>query len=166
MARTKSINFPNTRDEMIELFDKLQRAVTCVNLVAGGVGIKTGSGSPTAAFADPLYYVVDGVPCTLAAADCAALSGTVTNAKFNVFVFTVEADGTLHTRMGTEAASLAAVTWPTIPDGEVVFGFVIVNPTGTGNFVGGTTDLDDATVVPNAKFADVNSVFAPFCNPL
>ncbi len=166
MSRTKSINFPNTRDEMTTLFDKLQRALTNVNLVAGGVGIKGSSGSPTAAFADDLYFLVDGAQKKKAAADCAALSGTVTNAKFNVFVFTVNASGTLATRMGTEASTFAGVTLPTIPDGEVVFGMVVINPTGTGNFVGGTTDLDSATVTPNAAFADVTSVFAPFCNPL
>ena len=31
---------------------------------------------------------------------------------------------------------------------EVSIGFVIINPTGSGSFVGGTTALDDATVVP------------------
>jgi hypothetical protein len=29
-----------------------------------------------------------------------------------------------------------------------------VHPTGTGNFVGGTTALDDGTVVPNAEYYD------------
>jgi hypothetical protein len=38
-----------------------------------------------------------------------------------------------------------------------MIGFVIVNPTGTGDFVGGTTDLDDATVAPNAVY--VNTPF-------
>jgi len=35
-----------------------------------------------------------------------------------------------------------------------MIGFAIINPTGTGNFVGGTTPLDDATVVPNAVYID------------
>ena len=42
----------------------------------------------------------------------------------------------------------------TVIDGEVVIGYVIINPTGTGNFVGGTTELDDSTVVPNAVFVN------------
>ena len=94
-------------------------------------------------------------------ADCAALAGTVTAAKFNVFVFTVNVSGTLHTYMGTEGAALVNVVFPAIPDGEVVIGFVIVNPTGTGNFVGGTTVLDDATVAPNAAYVDTIGTFLP-----
>jgi hypothetical protein len=39
-----------------------------------------------------------------------------------------------------------------LPSTEAVFGILIVNPTGTGNFVGGTTDLDDGTVAPNAVY--------------
>lgn len=166
MSRTKSINFPNTRDEMEDLFDKLQRAMTNVNLVAGDIGIKGGSASPTLAFSADLYYLVDGVHKTKAAGDCAALSGTVTNAKYNVFVHTIDAAGTLRARMGTEAASFAAIVFPTIPDGEVVYGFVVIHPTGTGSFVGGTTDLDDATVVPNYVAVNVTAPFAPYCNPL
>jgi hypothetical protein len=42
-----------------------------------------------------------------------------------------------------------------------MIGFVIINPTGTGPFVGGTTALDDATVVPNAVFVNVTGAFDP-----
>jgi hypothetical protein len=62
---------------------------------------------------------------------------------------------------GTEATLIGGVVWPTIPDGSVVLGFVILNPTGTGGFVGGTTDLDDATVVPNAVYIDTPATFLP-----
>jgi hypothetical protein len=100
-----------------------------------------------------------GVPAyNLVAAntDMAALSGTVTNAKFNVFVFAVAGDpsGTMTSYMGTEGATRRAVVFPTIPTSVVPIGFVEINPTGTGNFVGGTTPLDDATVVPNATFVN------------
>ncbi len=44
--------------------------------------------------------------------------------------------------------------FPTIPAGRAVLGFIIVNPTGTGNFVGGTTALDDATVAPGTVYVD------------
>lgn len=37
---------------------------------------------------------------------------------------------------------------------------MIINPTGTGDFVGGTTALDDATVVPNAVY--LNGNIGPF----
>ena len=61
--------------------------------------------------------------------------------------------------MGVEGATRAAVVFPTVPTNEAVAGFVEINPTGTGNFVGGTTVLDDATVVPNASY--VNIIGAP-----
>ena len=90
-----------------------------------------------------------------------ALSGTVTNAKFNMFVLSMQADGTVTATMGTEGATIGAVVFPTVPSSEVVIGFVIVNPTGTGNFVGGTTELDDATVVPNAVYVNTPYPFNP-----
>lgn len=74
------------------------------------------------------------------------------NALFNVTVFTINSSGTITNRAGTAGASLAAIKWPTLPSDEAVFGILIVNPTGTGDFVGGTTALDDATVVPNAVY--------------
>lgn len=108
------------------------------------------------------YYTINDVLCTKAITDNLwTLSGTVTNAKYNVFVLTLNASGTATATMGTEGASLAAVVWPTVPSDEVVVGYVVVNPTGTGNFVGGTTDLDDGTVVPNAVYVNTPFPFNP-----
>jgi len=69
--------------------------------------------------------------------------------------------GTVTATMGTEASTLAGVIMPALPNGDAMVGFVIVNPTGTGNFVGGTTDLDDATVVPNAVYVNTPFPFLP-----
>lgn len=145
---------------MSALFDKIQRRLCNICFNSAGLAIKTG-GSAIVKTANTIKFVVDGVLCSKAAADCAALVGTVTAAKFNVFVFTVNAAGTLVTYMGTEASTRAGVVWPTIADGEVMIGFIEVNPTGTGNFVGGTTALDDATVVPNVVYVNVTSAFIP-----
>ncbi len=160
MARTRSIKFPNTLTELEALFDKLQRALTSKVLVSGALAIKQAT-SPLAKTANTIYFLVDGKMYSKAAADMAALVGTVTNAKFNVFVFTVNSAGILATRMGTEGATLGGVVFPTIPDGEVAIGFVIINPTGTGNFVGGTTNLDDVTVAPNAVYVNAPFAFLP-----
>lgn len=85
--------------------------------------------------------------------DTAALSGTVTNATYNFFVFRSTGSTNTTTAMGTAGASLAAMIWPTAAAVTVAtWGGVIIHPTGTGDFVGGTTALDDATVVPNAVF--------------
>src|SRR5438067_264015 len=122
MARTRSIKFPNTLPELETLFDKLQRRACNVVFNSGALAIKSG-GSAIVKTASIIKFLVDGVYCNLAASDMAALSGTVTNAKFNVFVFTVNAAGTLKSYMGTEAATRAGVIFPTILDGEVAIGF-------------------------------------------
>jgi predicted extracellular nuclease len=160
MARTKSINFPNTEGEMLALFDKLQRATVNTLLVSGALAIH-GSASAVVKTGSIAYAMVDSVLVKLAAADLPALVGTVTNGNFNVFVFTVNASGTTKTYAGTQASTIGGVVFPTTADGEVPLGFVIINPTGTGNFVGGTTALDDATVVPNAVYVNTLGEFFP-----
>ena len=109
------------------------------------------------------YYVVDAALCLKASTDNLwTLSGTVNNATFNVFVLTLNAAGTATARMGTAGATIGAVLFPQIPEGEIVVGFVIINPTGTGNFVGGTTALTDATVVPIAVYVNTPYSFNPY----
>ena len=157
MSRSKSINFPNTESELSALFDKIQRVLTNRIVVTGALAIKTG-GSAIVKTANTIYFLVDGQLYSKAASDMAALAGTVTNAKFNVFAFTVNSAGTLKSYMGTEAATLGAVVLPTILDGEVSIGLIVVNPTGTGNFVGGTTALDDGTVTPNVVYITTGDV--------
>lgn len=160
MARTRSFKFPNSLTELEAPLDKLQRRMCNMVFNTAGLAIKTG-GSAIVKTVNTLKAVIDGVLVSKAAADCAALVGTVTNAKFNVFVFTVNASGTLTTYAGTQATTRAGVVWPTIADGEAVVGFIEVNPTGTGDFVGGTTALDDATVVPNVVYVNTPFPFIP-----
>jgi hypothetical protein len=160
MARTKSISFPNSLNEFLALFDKLQRVMCNQVLNTGGLAIKAGS-SALAKTVNTIYFTIDGAMFSKAAADMAAVAGTVTNAKFNVYVFTVTSAGTVGTQMGTEAATLGGVVFPTVADGKAIIGFVIVNPTGTGNFVGGTTALDDGTVVPGAVYVNTPFHFLP-----
>lgn len=119
----------------------------------GGVLVKTGATATTLS--------VEGVLASIAAAtDMPALVGTVVNATFNVFVFSQDRAGTRYTTMGTAAATLAGVKFPSIPDNRAIIGSIVVNPTGTGNFVGGTTALDDVTVVPNVVY---NNTVGAFC---
>lgn len=130
-------------------------------LSSAGLVIKT-AGSAVVKAGSIVYATAKGVLIKKAAnTDMAALSGTVTNAAFNVFVFTVDSAGTLYTQMGTEGATIGAVRWPAIDQERAIIGFVIINPTGTGNFVGGTTPLDDATVVPNAAYVNTQGAFEP-----
>lgn len=132
------------------------------SLNSAGLVIKTGGSAIVKTGASDYYAFVKGILVKKAAAtDMAALSGTVTNAKFNVFAFFIDSAGTLTSAMGTEGATLAAVIFPPIPEQKACIGFVIINPTGTGNFVGGTTPLDDATVVPNAAYVNTLGAFDP-----
>lgn len=102
--------------------------------------------------------IISGLAGTaiVADTDSDAFVGTVTNATYNVFVVrsTGNADNTV--AMGTAGATLAAVVWPTAAAASVAtWGFIIIHPTGTGDFVGGTTALDDATVIPNAVYGNI-----------
>ena len=157
--RTKSISFPNSLSEMEDLFDKLQRAETNRLLNSGGLAIKAGS-SAVVKTVNTVKVLVDGVLVSKAAADMAALVGTVAHDAFNVWVFTVNAAGTLASHQGTAGATLAEVVFPEITDGQVCLGFVIINPTGTGTFTGGSSALDGATT-PNAVYIDTPFSFLP-----
>lgn len=132
------------------------------SLSSAGLAIKAGGSAIVKTGAAAYYGIANGILVTKGAAtDMAALSGTVTNAKFNIYCFYIDSAGTLTSAMGTEGATLAAVKFPQTPEGKAMLGFVVINPTGTGNFVGGTTALDDATVVPNAAYVNTIGAFDP-----
>jgi hypothetical protein len=112
---------------------------------SAGLVIKTG-GSAVVKGGSAFVYAANGVLVSKAAnTDMAALSGTVADSKFNVFCFFGDSAGTLTSSMGTEAATLAAVVWPTIPANKAMIGFIIVATSGA-SFIGGTTALDAGTV--------------------
>jgi len=164
MAKTISTSVGGLADGGVRsALTKLQSALTDTLLSTGGLAIKAGGGVLVKA-ATLCKAFVNGVLVSIAAnTDMAALSGTVVNATFNVFVFYINSAGTIATAMGTAGATLGAVVFPTIPADSAVIGFIIVNPTGTGNFVGGTTALDDATVVPNVVYVNTPYPFNPNC---
>lgn len=149
------------RKPLQNVFDR----ATCQVLSTPGLAIKT-AGSALAKAGTLFYALVTGILVKVSAnTDMAALSGTVTNAKFNVFCFFLDSAGTLTSAMGTEGATLGAVVFPPIPNNKAMVGFVIINPTGTGNFVGGTTALDDATVAPNAAYVNTLGIVDPTLLP-
>lgn len=130
------------------------------SLNTAGLAIKAGGSAIVKTGAAAWYGVANGILVPKGAAtDMPALVGTVTNAKFNVFSFFCDQGGTLTSAMGAEASTLAGVIFPTLSESVAQLGFVIINPTGTGNFVGGTTALDDATVVPTAVYINTIGAF-------
>lgn len=142
------------------LFDRqTSRALNSAGLVIHGASskvAKTGSSD--------FYALASGLLRKIAAStDMPALVGTVVNATFNVFCFFIDSGGTVTSQMGTAGSTLAGVVFPQFPDGKALVGFIVINPTGTGNFVGGTTNLDDATVVPNAAYISPIGGFDPAC---
>lgn len=76
------------------------------------------------------------------------------NGQYNKCLLCIDSSGNMQIAAGTAGASAVAVVLPTIPASYAVVGMVQVNPTGTGDFTGGTTDLNDGTVVPNAVYTN------------
>lgn len=157
----KRINFAMFR-LLQPLFERLR---TCT-LSTAGLVIKTGGSALAKTGAAVTHYMVKGDLGSIAAStDMPALSGTVSNGAFNVFVFMVDSSGTVTSAMGTEGSTRAKIVWPTTPANKAILGFIVINPTGTGDFVGGTTALDDATVAPNAQYVSPVGVFDPNTKP-
>lgn len=150
------VNDARSRKAIQDIVNPIADRVSTLCLSSAGLVIKAGASAIVKA-GTVFYASAQGVLVTKAAnTDMAALSGTVTNAKFNVYAFFIDKAGTLTSAMGTEGTTLAAVIFPPLPQGKALIGFVVINPTGTGPFVGGTTALDDATVVPTAVYVNTN----------
>ena len=148
------------RDDLLKIFTSIYQRMQSVCFTSAGLVI-SGTNTKVKTGASITYLVADGqIQSVAAATDMAVLAGSVTNAKFNVFVFSVDKAGNLYSNMGTEGGALNTVSWPkNIPTNRAILGYVIINPTGTGNFVGGTTPLGDATVVPNAVYVNTTGAF-------
>lgn len=120
-----------------------------------GLRIKGGSASALAQAQNAFRAIAGGsLSEQTANTDMPALSGTVANGEHGFWFFTVDSSGSLSTLTLATAANLGDITMPDFPDDEAIVGAVYVNPTGTGDFEGGTDDLDDGTVTPNAVFFD------------
>jgi hypothetical protein len=160
---TQWVNTLSAHRDQKSLYPVLSAAANLDNtqcLTSAGLAIH-GAGSALVKTGSSITYAVAGgtLASIAASTDLPALVGTVTNAKFNIFCFYVDSAGARTSAMGTEGAALGNVVFPLLPTGKALIGFAIINPTGTGNFVGGTTALDDATVVPNAVYVNVTGSF-------
>ena len=146
-----------SNDSMRATLLKVQSAIVDQVLTTGGLVI--GSSANTAVkIATTVYALVDGILVKKTTAEI-VIAGTVANAAFNVFVLSINSAGTVTVTMGTAGATIGAIVFPAVPANSAVIGFVIINPTGTGDFVAGTTPLGDATVVPNAVYVDTVGTF-------
>lgn len=151
----------NLDDLLVNFADRLSNR----NITSAGLVIKAG-GSVLVKSGNVFHALLNGKIVSKAAnTDMAALSGTVVNATFNVFAFFIDKAGNLTSAMGKAGASLLDVTFPPVPERKACLGYIVVNPTGTGNFVGNTTALDDATVVPNVVYVNITGPFDPTILP-
>jgi len=154
---------------VLEMLKGLYDRLRCQMTTTAGLVITATSGKKVPKTGAAISYgIVKGQPFSIAAGvDMPALAGTVTNAMFNVFCFFAnKADESLtatdmESRMGIEAATMEAVKFPAFPEGKTLIGYIIINPTGTGNFVGNTTALDDATVAPGTIYISPVGGFDP-----
>jgi hypothetical protein len=161
MPRINQMGDTLFRDDLYKLFQGIYQRLSYVTMNDPGLAIKAGGGVLVKTGATGTILNMGGILVAIAAStDMPALAGTVVNATFNVFVFSQDSAGTRYTTMGTAAATLAGVKFPNLPDNRVIIGFIVVNPTGTGNFVGGTTALDDVTVVPNVVYVNTEAAFS------
>ena len=152
---------PQFQQNVVPVVKALGDRLSSQTLTSGALAINTAL-SPIVKVGAAYVGIANGVLVTKAlGTTMTALTGSVTNARFNAFSFFIDAAGVITTLLGGEGVSLAAVKFPNTPPGKACIGFVIVNPTGTGAFVGGTTNLDDATVVPNAVFVNTQGAFDP-----
>ena len=152
----------SNRSALLPVFQALADRYSSQTFTSAALRIKGGSASAIVQTNAVYAGIANGrLIAKATATDLPALVGTVANATFNVFAFFIDSASALTTSLGIAATTLAGVTFPAIPAGKAVIGYVVINPTGTGGFVGGTTVLDDATVVPNAVFVNTLGAFDP-----
>ena len=160
--RIAKVSDKSDRYALFLVLSSIYERLRSVTHNTAGLAIKAGGGVLVKTGAAACNFSAGGSLGTIAAAtDMPALVGTVSNAAFNVFVFSVDSAGNTLTTMGTEGAALANVKFPAIADDQAILGYITINPTGTGDFVGGTTALDDATVVPNAVYVNTVGAVSP-----
>jgi len=160
---TSAASFHDTAQKvaLINLFNALYDRMSSQSLTSAGLVIGTVSKKVPKTGAN-WVGVANGVLVYKASGTAMpALSGTVAATQFNVFAFFVDSAGTVTSAMGTAGATLDLVVFPPLPAGKALLGFITVNPTTAQTFTGGSTDLDDVTVIPATKYYNVVGAFDP-----
>ena len=159
----EAVQDATTRWNLRKLLEPIFDRESSLALNTAGLVIHGGGSTLAKSGAADCYLIANGILQKITAAtDMPALVGTVVNATFNVFCFFIDSGGTKTVAMGTAGSTLAKVVFPQFPKQKALIGFIIVAPTGTGNFVGGTTALDDGTVVPGVVYIN-GLAFDPAC---
>lgn len=149
--KTIAVNSFTSQETALTTLQKVQSALQDSIFTSAAIAIGTTTTKVKTATATK-FFINDVYGNLAVTDDFWTLAGTVTNAKFNVFLLYITSAGVAGMVMGTEGATRATVVMPALPANCAPVGLLEINPTGTGNFVGGTTALGDATVVPNAVY--------------
>lgn len=139
---------------VMDMIDGAGNSLKSRMLNSAGLVITATSGLkvPKVGATDCYAYANNTLVKIAAGTDMPTLVGTVVNATFNTYSFFVNAAGTVSVAMGTAGSTLATVVPAPVPAGSALVGHIVINPTGTGDFVGGTTGLDAGTVTPNTVY--------------
>jgi|GEM_PF-3148108 len=159
LADVNRVNEISPATWSIQLGFLLNTIMTALNAMNFSVGLVAQAGTNTKVkTTNTVQYTIGGFAYTKAATDNFWVLDTtcnVTNAYWNGIWLGINAAGTAVFQAGTQATTQAGIVMPMPAATTCVLGYLTINPTGTGNFVGGTTPLNDGTVVPNAAYYDI-----------
>ena len=146
------------------LQDVYNRFRSCA-LTTAGLIIKAGGGTIPKTGAAASYYIAEGKTVTIAAgvdmSPVLTSANNITNVSDNIFVWSVDKDGTTYLQQGTTGTTLGTVRWPELDPTRAVIGAIHVAPS-SGNFVGGTSALDGT--LANTVYISPVGPFDPSAN--
>lgn len=156
LAPVNEISPATWKIQLGQLLNTIIAAHNAMCFAVGGSAIATTAAK--AKFTNTLQFSIGGFAYTKAATDNFWTLDTtcnVTNANWNGIWLGLNAAGAAVIQAGTQASTQAGIIMPAPAATTCVVAYLTINPTGAGNFVGGTTSLSDGSVVPNAAFYDL-----------
>jgi hypothetical protein len=138
-----NLDSPDDRTTLYPLFQTIADMASCQSMERAAIAASVGATTCKIGAVD-WYGIAQGKLQKIAAATVLpALVGTISQNKFNVYCFYVDAAGTVTSQMGTEGTTKDLIVWPIRPIGKTLIGAAMFNPT-TAPFIGGTTNADAA----------------------
>lgn len=159
---------PHPEDILRALGDLYQRQ----NLVSPGMAIKSGGASPQF-LTGANSYLIGGKLYQAAAVAANSLNAGITWAAVastysaGAYIIALDNAGTLYalptnvsSTTTSQAAALAGIVWPAVPDTFCVIGVIVVSTSSANTaFTGGTTNLDAAGITTN--YINITGPFYP-----
>jgi len=111
---------------------------------------------------EDVHYLLDGKFYKLAKSDTPTFAPTVTTvlavSKARLYVLGAGANATasLYVSADVAAADVAKIVTPTMPDGIIPFGSVLVVTNATDSFIYGTTAFASASAITTTNFSYIN----------